>query len=295
VDAAGQGSFDRVMQAIEMMKAHGVEFNTLTMIHKRNARRGKDVYRFLRKHGSNFMQFIPLVERPGAGPGCFAPAPGLREVQTEQEAVPESATPGDFGAFYCAVFDEWVRNDVGQVYVRMFDVQLGNWIGRPGALCVFAESCGLAVALEHNGDLYACDHFVYPEYRLGNILETPLSELVESAEQQRFGAEKRDALPKQCRECDVLFACRGGCPKHRFRATPDGAPGLNYLCEGYRKFFRHIDSCMQTMGRLLQAGRPPAEIMQMLAKDGSGRGAPGRNTPCPCGSGRKYRKCCGRG
>jgi uncharacterized protein len=192
------------------------------------------------------------------------------------------------------VFDEWVRHDVGRVFVQMFDVQLGIWMGMPASLCVFNETCGTAMALEHNGDLYSCDHYVYPRYRLGNILGGNLRDLVDSEQQRAFGQAKRDSLPKCCRECDVRFACNGECPKHRFMKTPDGERGLNYLCAGYKKFFHHVDTQMTMMAQLLRQGHPAAEIMRVLAKGGKDDGREvGRNSLCPCGSGKKYKRCCG--
>ena len=207
----------------------------------------------------------------------------------------------DYGGFLCAIFDEWVRKDVGRVFVQMFEVQLGVWMGRPASLCVFAETCGKALAMEHNGDLYACDHYVYPRYRLGNIKDKPIVELAVLPQQVKFGDDKRDKLPRYCRECDVRFACNGECPKHRFIRTPDGEGGLNYLCAGYKRFFRHIDEPMRVMAKLIAAGRPAAEIMPLVAqaderaRKGRATAAPQRNDPCPCGSGRKFKKCCGAG
>jgi uncharacterized protein len=205
--------------------------------------------------------------------------------------------PADWGAFLTTIFDTWVRRDVGSVFVQQFDVALGIWSGAGSSLCVFAETCGKALAVEHNGDIYSCDHYVYPEYRLGNIREVALTDAVHSPRQVAFGNDKRDGLPRYCRECDVRFACNGECPKHRFVRTPEGEFGLNYLCAGYKRFFHHIDPHMRTMTALLNAGRAPAEIMGLLARDERQRAVrtAGRNDPCPCGSGRKYKQCCLRG
>jgi uncharacterized protein len=257
-----------------------------------------EVYDFLANEGSGFIQFIPLVERIQPG-GTLAEPPTTADRQPAAQVSAWSVEPLAFGQFMCAIFDHWVRRDVGRVFVQMFDVQLGIWMGMPSSLCVFSETCGNAMALEHNGDLYSCDHFVYPQYRLGNVMERGLREMLESPQQRRFGTDKADTLPKYCRECDVRFACNGECPKHRFTTTPDGEPGLNYLCAGYKKFFHHIDPHMTTMAQLLRSRRPPAEIMQMLAneeagkKQGDARSGAGRNDPCPCGSGKKYKRCCG--
>jgi uncharacterized protein len=193
------------------------------------------------------------------------------------------------------VFDEWVRRDVGKTYVQLFDVALGNWVGASPSLCVFSPTCGTALALEHNGDLYSCDHFVEPRYLLGNIGETQMTELVASERQQKFGHDKLDTLPSYCQECEVRFACHGGCPKNRFVETPDGEPGLNYLCAGYKAFFHHIDEPMRIMADLLRRNRAPAEIIQILdAREREAFANAGRNDPCPCGSGNKFKHCHGQ-
>ncbi|MGZ4944253.1 MAG: SPASM domain-containing protein, partial [Halobacteriota archaeon] len=239
------------------------------------------VYRFFRDEvGAEFIQFIPIVERDNDT--------GFQEGSTVTE---RSVTAKQWGHFLTAVFDEWVTRDVGRVFVQHFDAALAAWAGESPAVCIFAPTCGTAFALEHNGDLYSCDHFVEPRYLLGNILETPLIDLVASDAQRRFGSNKLETLPKYCTECPVRFACHGECPKNRFIATPTGEPGLNYLCAGYRAFFQHIDRPMRLMASLLRQGRAPAEVMT--------RGRPtisahvGRNDPCPCGSGLKYKKCHG--
>ena len=169
-----------------------------------------------------------------------------------------------YGKFLCTIFDEWVRKDVGRIFVQLFDVALSNWMGLGSSLCVFAEKCGAALAIEHNGDLYSCDHYVYPKYRLGNVMNRSLGEMVRSKEQLEFGSDKADLLPQYCRKCEVRFACNGECPKHRFIKTPDGEEGLNYLCAAYKRFFTHVDPSMRTMARLLERGHAAAEIMEML-------------------------------
>jgi uncharacterized protein len=203
-----------------------------------------------------------------------------------------------YGDFLVGVFDEWVRRDVGRVYVQTFDVSLAAWMGGPPGLCVFEETCGDALAMEHNGDLFACDHFVEPAHRLGNLLELPLVDMVASAAQRKFGRDKRDALPRYCRECEVRFVCNGGCPKDRVLRTPEGEPGLNCLCEGYRAFFRHIDPAMRFMASELRAGRPPAGIVAHLARQEDAwrrrLASTRRNDACPCGSGLKFKRCHGR-
>jgi uncharacterized protein len=192
------------------------------------------------------------------------------------------------------IFDEWVRRDVGKVYVQLFDVTLGSWIGQH-SLCIFSPTCGNALAIEHNGDLYSCDHYVEPDYLLGNIMDERMIDLVASDQQRKFGQDKHDSLPKYCRECEVRFACHGGCPKNRFIETPDGEPGLNYLCAGYKKFFNHVNEPMQFMANELRNNRPPANVMSFMAwKDAELQklfAKAYRNDPCPCGSGLKFKQC----
>jgi uncharacterized protein len=292
VDRMGRPTHGRVLEGLALLKRHGVEFNLLTVVNRANAGRPKELYRFLKSHGSGFLQFIPLVERDAPG-GGFAIPPGPAG-HGEATGVSRASVPAEaWGEFLIGVFDEWVRRDVGRVFVQYFDCLLGVWMGLPASLCVFAPTCGRALALEHNGDLFACDHYVFPEYRLGNIQETPLAELVRAEAQDRFGRFKQETLPRQCRDCDVLFACRGECPKHRFAVTPAGEPGLNYLCAGLKRFLRHIDPAMRTMAALVKAGRPAAEIMAPPAGSPPAK-RPGRNAPCPCGSGLKFKQCHGR-
>ncbi len=208
-----------------------------------------------------------------------------------------SVKPKQYGSFMIGVFEEWVRRDVAKVYVQIFDVTLGSYVGQH-SLCIFAPTCGNAMALEHNGDLYSCDHFVEPDYLLGNIQETHMIELVASDQQRKFGMDKRDTLPKYCRECDVRFACHGGCPRNRFIKTSDGESGLNYLCAGYKLFFHHVDQPMRIMTGLLRENRAPSEIMQWYRSRDLERAQAFSdakpNDPCPCGSGRKFKQCHGR-
>jgi len=257
------------MRGLELLKKHGVEFNTLTVVHRANSQQPLEVYRFLKSIGSRYLQFIPLVER--AAPkkmkslGYDFAEPPLPEGNNDVATVtPWSVEPEQYGIFICAIFDEWVRHDVGQTFVQLFDVALGNWMGLGSSLCVFAEKCGAALAIEHNGDLYSCDHYVYPRYRLGNVLNQDLGAMANSPEQTMFGNDKLDSLPQFCRRCDVRFACNGECPKHRFIKTPDGENGLNYLCAGYKRFFHHIDPHMRLMAKLLRANEAPARIMEMI-------------------------------
>ena len=300
VDKGGQPTFDRVMRGIETLQRNKVDFNTLTTVHRANADSPLEVYRFLRDNGSGYMQFIPIVERIAHQ----VTEDGLRLVSPDfagpAKVAPWSVEPRQFGRFLCAIFDEWVRRDVGRTFVQLFDISLELWTGMEASLCIFRKTCGAALAIEHSGDLYSCDHFVYPENRLGNIMESPLASLVASAQQQHFGEAKESTLPRYCRECDVRFACNGECPKHRFLTTPDGEPGLNYLCAGYKIFFHHIDPYMRFMAAELAAERAPANVMRWVAEEDAraqqgktGRVKIGRNGPCPCGSGRKFKQCCG--
>jgi uncharacterized protein len=289
VDKRQQPTFDKVMRGLELLKKYKIEFNTLTVVNRANSQQPLEVYRFLKSIGSEFLQFIPLVER--AAPEQlkslgydFAEPPELKAMSDETKIPSPRPSPRlggaresesasgqvtawsveaeQYGNFLCAIFNEWVRKDVGKLFVQLFDVALGNWMGLGSSLCVFAEKCGAAMAIEHNGDVYSCDHYVYPHYKLGNVMNQSLGAMVNSPEQIKFGNDKFDALPKFCRECDVRFACNGECPKHRFIQTPDGESGLNYLCAAYKKFFRHIDPQMRTMAWLLTNDRAPAEIMQ---------------------------------
>jgi uncharacterized protein len=296
VDKGGKGTFDRVMRGLAALREGGVEFNTLTTLHAANAEHALEVYRFLRDEcGSRFHQYIPIIERV-SDPRVDGRAPwsSWRDrplyVQEGAHVTDRSVTADQYGRFLVDVFEEWVRRDVGTVFVQMFDVALANWVGAPPSLCVHSETCGRALALEHTGDLYSCDHFVEPGYKLGNITMTHMLDLVGSAEQRKFGQDKYDTLPRYCLECDVRFACHGGCPKDRFIETPDGESGLNYLCAGYKAFFHHVDRPMRAMGELLRAGRAPAEIMALYAVEDARRG---RNDPCTCDSGRKWKHCHG--
>jgi uncharacterized protein len=292
VNKGGAGSFDQVVQGLAHLRAAGVEWNALTTVHAANADRGREVYCFLRDEcGARFVQFIPIIERVAEASGDGeVPWSSWRDrplyVQEGDSVTNRSVGAEQYGRFLIDVFEEWVRRDVGEVYVQMFDVALANWVGEPPSLCVHSETCGLALALEHTGDLYSCDHFVEPDYRLGNIKEHRMLDLVASQQQRDFGLAKRDALPAYCLECDVRFACHGGCPKDRFIHTPDGQPGLNYLCAGFKDFFHHVDGPMRAMAELLARNRAPSEIVARYAEADAERG---RNDPCTCGSGRKWK------
>ena len=264
IDKGGQPTFLKVLRGINLLKKHSVEFNTLTVVHKKNSYYPLDVYRFLKEVGSGFMQFIPVVERIAEQ----ASSEGLVLISTAPEEAAQvsdwSVEPIQYGRFLCSIFDEWVRSDVGRYFVQIFDVALESWLGLEPSLCVFKQTCGQALALEHDGDLYSCDHFVYPENKLGNILEQALATLVGAPRQVKFGENKSSRLPDYCLRCEVRFACNGECPKHRFLRTPDGEAGLNYLCAGYKMFFQHIDGCMRFMCAQLQEGKSPGNIMAWL-------------------------------
>jgi uncharacterized protein len=264
VDKGNAPTFDRVMRGITKLKEHKAEFNTLTVVHRQNSKYPLEIYRFLKEIGSGFMQFIPIVERKATDPDTD----GLVLIQPSfpnpAEVTDWSVEPKAYGNFLARIFDEWVKQDVGKYFVQIFDVALESWLGLEPSLCVFRKTCGSALAMEHTGDVYSCDHFVYPEHKLGSIAETPLAELASSHQQKVFGENKRDLLPRMCRACEVRFACNGECPKHRFLTTPDGEPGLNYLCAGYKYFFNYIDPYMKFMAAELNAGRAPANIMRIL-------------------------------
>ncbi len=298
VNKAGRGSFGQVMNGLDVLRRHGAQWNALTTVHAASQDRGREVYRFLRDEcGARFMQFIPIIERattqtlPAANVGWGHRATGRPLYIQQGNLVTERSVSQDgYGRFLIEVFEDWVRRDIGEVYVQMFDVALANWYGEPPGLCVHSETCGLALALEHTGDLYSCDHFVEPGYKLGNIRDTKMIDLIVLPQQKQFGLAKRDTLPAFCLRCDVRFACHGGCPKDRFTTTPDGEPGLHYLCPSYKAFFGHIRPVMETMCELLRAGRAPSEMIQRYARADARRG---RNEPCTCGSGRKWKQCHG--
>jgi uncharacterized protein len=364
VDKRGEGTFDQVRAAADLLKKHKVEFNILCTVHAANSEHPLEVYHFFRDElGANYIQFIPIIERatpellpianlgwgeydtvgadprvrsgnddPRVRPGNDDPrirpgnddprvrpgnddGPALRDPH-DIEIVPvaksskrplyttrgnlvteRSVKAEQWGAFLIAIFDEWVRNDVGRVFVQLFDSALGSWVGQGASLCIHRETCGDALALEHNGDLYSCDHFVEPDYLLGNIKQEHMLTMVASDQQRKFGNDKRDTLPRYCLECPVRFACHGGCPRNRFIETPDGEPGLNYLCAGYKAFFGHVDRPMRIMAQLLRNRRYADEVMGILAAEENVVKQPvekaGRNEPCPCGSGKKYKHCHG--
>ena len=258
-DKGGQPTFDKVVAGIEMMKREGVEFNTLSTVNRLSEGRGPEVYRFLKSLGSHYMQFLPVLEYTVAGP---AGRPVIVPPSTEgAELAAWSVSAKGFGKFMCDVFDNWVISDVGNWYVQLFDVALAQWVGVPPALCSFAETCGDALVVEHNGDVYSCDHFVYPEYKIGNIADGSMAEMLDSPGQFRFGIDKRNTLPRECLRCKWYFACRGECPKHRFDKSASGEANMNALCEGYKLFFSHVDPYMKHMKELLERQMPPAFVI----------------------------------
>jgi uncharacterized protein len=298
VTRAGKGTFDLVMKGWDCLRRHGVDVNILCTVHAANEAHGRRVYRFFRDElGATWIQFIPIVERATAetieiankGWSERPREKRLLYTQTGTLVTNRSVGAAAYGQFLVDVFEEWVRRDVGKVYVQMFDVTLEAYFGQY-KLCIHAPTCGYGPALEYNGDVYACDHFVEPGYRLGNIHETGLLQLVASPRQRKFGLDKRDTLTVQCRACEVRALCNGGCPKDRFALSKEGESGHNYLCEGLYRFFTRTRPAMQRMAQLYTQGRAPAEIMAMVKAEDVRRGA---YAPCPCGSGRKFRFCHG--
>ncbi len=304
---AGQPSFAKVMQGLELLVKHKVEFNTLSVVNDYNAQFPLETYRFLKSTGSRYMQFTPIVERiathvPGNVLHLLAGSD-----HKESLLAPWSVKALDYGHFLCEIFDDWVLHDVGTYFVPTFDSILANWVGSMTSICVHAETCGHAGAIEHNGDVFACDHYVFPEYKLGNIHTDSLVSMMYSPRQIEFGQAKRNNLPGQCRECEYLFACNGECPKNRIIKTSTGEAGLNYLCGGLKLFYAHVAPYMDFMAEELTNERPPANVMawareriksKPFIKTTSPVAKPVAyvaikpNDPCPCGSGKKYKQCC---
>jgi len=295
LDKGGGPTFDRVMRGLRLLQKHGVEHNILVAVNRTNADHPLEVYRFLRDEAkTTWIQFIPVVERiDDQGHTIYQKGTRISE---------RSVRPEQFGRFLIQIFDEWVRHDVGRVYVQTFEAAVRNWLRMPSSgMCVFEETCGLGLALEHNGDLYSCDHFVEPDYLLGNIMEIHMAEMVTSDRQRQFGLDKRDKLPRYCRQCDVRFACHGECPKNRFLITQDGEPGLNHLCAGWKAFFHRIDEPLQMMAALMRMGQPASEIMAVMARKedewkkalAQARARKRFDDLCPCGSGLKFGACHG--
>jgi uncharacterized protein len=268
-DRKGRGTFERVMRGLRLLQKHDVEYNVLACVARKTAAKPLEVYQFIRDAGVDFIQFTPVVERladeHSAKQGLRLAAPAALDRQEQQTAVTEwSVLPEDYGDFLIAIFEAWVNSDVGKVFVMNFEWALNAWIGNPSPVCVHARQCGRSLVIEHNGDVFACDHCVYPQSQLGNILADTLPEMAERSLKTRFGISKETALPRWCRECEVLAACQGGCPKHRFSTTYYNEPGLHYLCAGYKKFFLHIRKYLRAMAQLLENGLPVSLVMQAL-------------------------------
>lgn len=261
----GKPSFVKVMQGISLLNKHHVEWNALAVVNDYNADYPLEFYHFFKQIGCRYIQFAPIVER-------ILPHSDGRHLAAVNEGTEEgladfSITPEQWGNFLCTIFDEWVREDVGEYFIQLFDATLANWVGSQPGICMLAKTCGHAGVMEFNGDVYSCDHFVFPEYKLGNIYTHSLVEMMYSERQLRFGKNKFDSLPSQCKECEFLFACNGECPKNRFMKTASGEPGLNYLCKGYFQFFKHVAPYMDYMKKELLAQRPPANVMEAVAKN----------------------------
>ncbi|MBQ7750687.1 MAG: anaerobic sulfatase-maturation protein [Bacteroidales bacterium] len=266
-DKGREGTFDRVIRGVGLLYSGGVEFNTMSTVNKCSEGRGLEVYQFLKSIGSRYMQFMPVVEhvkyplRPDGKPVKGSRPFIVDPHETGAQIAPWSVSDIGFGRFLCDIFDYWVRNDVGRYYVNQFDATLANWYGEMPGTCVYAETCGGNSVIEHNGDLYPCDHFVYPKYLLGNIKSSTIAEMMAREEMVSFGIDKRNTLPSKCRRCEWLFACNGECPKHRFAATEAGETGLNALCAGYKLFYSHVAPYMDFMKDLLNEKKPPAAII----------------------------------
>lgn len=253
----GASVFDRVIKGILELYRAGVQYNVMATVNRQSEGRGLEIYQFLKSAGTRFIQFMPVLEHTKDGLIVDPQVQGAR-------IAPWSVSPQGYGRFLCDIFDYWVRNDVGKVFVNQFDAVLACWCGAQPGICALAQTCGGNSIIEHNGDLYPCDHFVYEGYKIGNVLETDLRTLMNSTKQVRFGVDKRNALPDECLKCQWFFTCHGECPKHRFNTTDKGETGLNALCEGYKLFFSHVAPYMEKMKSLLQSGRPASEIMKML-------------------------------
>lgn len=257
----GIGSYNKVMDGIRMLQYYNVEWNAMATVNSFNVKQPLAFYRFFKRINSPFIQFTPIVERTT----FYEDGRHLSDPDENDSPVESfSVTPDEWGDFCCAIFDEWVRHDVGKIFVQLFDATLANWVGLTPGVCSLAEECGHAGIIEANGDVYSCDHFVFPDYKLGNIRKDNLIGLMYGLQQNQFSARKKLLLPNQCKQCRWLFACHGECPRNRFCKSEDGERGLNYLCKGYKKFFSHVAPYMDTMASLYQQGLPPADIMQML-------------------------------
>ena len=260
--AAGKPSWKKVMQGIKLLKKHGVEWNAMAVVNADNANHPLEFYRFFKENGCQFLQFTPIVERLTRHEDgrTLASLADKDEISLSEASV----TPEQWGYFLCAIFDEWVRKDVGKIFVEIFDCTLANWMGISPGICAYSKECGHAGVMEHNGDVYSCDHFVFPEYKLGNIRDHSLIDMLYGEQQQEFSRLKHSSLPRQCKECDMEFACHGECPKNRFMKDKYGDSGLNYLCLGYYHYYQHVAPYMDYMKQELMAQRPPSNIMKVI-------------------------------
>lgn len=262
VTPAGKPSWEKVMQGIQLLKKHRVEWNAMAVVNAYNAEHPLEFYHFFRDNGCQYLQFTPIVERltEHEDGRTLASLADDREIPLADASV----TPQQWGNFLCTIFDDWVRHDVGKTFVEIFDCTLANWMGVLPGICAYSKECGHAGVMEHNGDVYSCDHFVFPEYKLGNIKDQSLIDMLYGEKQQAFSRLKHTSLPRQCKECDMEFACHGECPKNRFEKDKYGEPGLNYLCQGYYQYYTHVAPYMDFMKQELLAQRPPANIMNVL-------------------------------
>ena len=260
--AAGKPSWQKVMQGIKLLKKHGVEWNAMAVVNAYNVNHPLEFYRFFKENGCQFLQFTPIVERQTRHEDgrTLASLADKDEIPLSEASV----TPEQWGYFLCAIFDEWVRKDVGKIFVEIFDCTLANWMGVSPGICAYSKECGHAGVMEHNGDVYSCDHFVFPEYKLGNIRDHSLIDMLYGEQQQEFSRLKHSSLPRQCKECDMEFACHGECPKNRFMKDKYGDSGLNYLCLGYYHYYQHVAPYMDYMKQELMSQRPPSNIMKVL-------------------------------
>ena len=260
--AAGKPSWQKVMQGIKLLKKHGVEWNAMAVVNAYNVNHPLEFYRFFKENGCQFLQFTPIVERQTRHEDgrTLASLADKDEISLSEASV----APEQWGYFLCAIFDEWVRKDVGKIFVEIFDCTLANWMGVSPGICAYSKECGHAGVMEHNGDVYSCDHFVFPEYKLGNIRDHSLIDMLYGEQQQEFSRLKHSSLPRQCKECDMEFACHGECPKNRFMKDKYGDSGLNYLCPGYYHYYQHVAPYMDYMKQELMAQRPPSNIMKVL-------------------------------
>lgn len=260
--AAGKPSWKKVMQGIKLLKKHGVEWNAMAVVNAYNANHPLEFYRFFKENGCQFLQFTPIVERLTRHEDgrTLASLADKNEISLSEASV----APEQWGYFLCAIFDEWVRKDVGKIFVEIFDCTLANWMGISPGICAYSKECGHAGVMEHNGDVYSCDHFVFPEYKLGNIRDHSLIDMLYGEQQQEFSRLKHSSLPRQCKECDMEFACHGECPKNRFMKDKYGDSGLNYLCPGYYHYYQHVAPYMDYMKQELMSQRPPSNIMNVV-------------------------------